>query len=362
MRAGWASQRCWLGDAALQASPGARELLVETWSLQRPPVRGCSSQLGADRPVSGGVQAEAVAVGPAWPGGPGHAGRVTCPLWSTWCPQVGWGGVLGAPGAAGPSVLWRWGDRRRPAGCTREECARLLLVKLLLPPLECWRRSCRGHHQERLAQGAEASSGSSHPGVRGPQWTSSRLLTPRGTGPSAGRQAAQGGQGAEVSAAGLRAAPGREPEVRFSVPPGVLPRGPQRRGRDCQPLACAGAAHGDPGVMGPSCGWASAQADWARSEAVQAGSGPGQAGGRGVAPCALPVGDKPGMPGSGTWVWCPWRLHPGYHFLPLGPSGGCRAGGHGDPAFLSGASGLGPGLGLAGAPGEAGGGPEVGVP
>lgn len=108
-----------------------------------------------------------------------------------------------------------------------------------------------------------------------------RRLTPRGAGPSAGCQAAQGGQGTEASAAGLRAAHGRELEVRFSGPPGVLPRGPQRRGRDCQPLACAGATHGGPGVMGPSCGWALAQADWARSEAVQAGSGPGQAGARG---------------------------------------------------------------------------------
>lgn len=106
---------------------------------------------------------------PAWPGGLGCAGQVTSSLLSTWCLQVGWGGVLGAPGAAGPSILWR--DRRRLAGCAREECARLGLVNLLLPPV-CWMRSCRGHRQERLAQG-EASS--------------SRLLTPWGAGPAVGQ-------------------------------------------------------------------------------------------------------------------------------------------------------------------------------
>lgn len=144
---------------------------------------------------------------PAWPGGLGCAGQVTSSLLSTWCLQVGWGGVLGAPGAAGPSILWR--DRRRLAGCAREECARLGLVNLLLPPV-CWMRSCRGHRQERLAQG-EASS--------------SRLLTPWGAGRTVGHQAVQDGRGVEVSVAGLRATHGQEPKVIFLGLPRVLPRG-----------------------------------------------------------------------------------------------------------------------------------------
>lgn len=165
--------RCWLGDAALQVSPGGRELQVQTRSPRCPPARGSPSRLGgADRPVSGVVQAEASAVGPAWPAGPGCAGWVTSRSGARGvCRWAGEGcsGLWGQPGprSCGDGEIgkgWRAAPGRN-APASR-------LVNLLLPPLLCWRRSCRGHHQERLAQSAEASP---------------RLLTPRAAGPTVGQ-------------------------------------------------------------------------------------------------------------------------------------------------------------------------------
>lgn len=204
-----------------------------------PPVSPCEGQ-----PISaGGCRSPCVwgCVSRGFGGGPRLACRAgVCrlgdvPLWSTWCLQVGWGGVLGALGGAGPSVLWRWGDRQRPAGCTREECARLPARKPPPPasPVleEVMQRSssgeagtkCGGQLQAAHSPGCGAHSGPA-PGCSCAQ-VSSRLLTPRSAGPTVGHQAAQGGRGVQVSVVGLRATHGGEPKVRFLGFPGVLPRG-----------------------------------------------------------------------------------------------------------------------------------------
>lgn len=184
--------RCWLGDAALQVSPGGRELQVQTRSPRCPPRGAAHLGWGCGSPCVWGCASRGFGRGPRLACGARVCRLGDVPLWSTWCLQVGWGGVLGALGAAGPSVLWRWGDRQRPAGCTREECARLPARKPPPPasPVleEVMQRSssgeagtkCRGQLQAAHSPGCGAhggpAPGCSLPGLQGPRWASSRLF------------------------------------------------------------------------------------------------------------------------------------------------------------------------------------------
>ena len=118
-------------------------------------------------------------------------------------------------------------------------------------------------------------------------------------------------------------------------------------------------------VLGPQrrgCGWASAWPRQARFTQTVCGQGAGLERVEGVPwPLCPACRGQPGMPGPATWVWCPLGVC-ARAIIFCSPGGGCRIGGHGDPAFLSNGPSLGPRLGLAGGPGGASGGPEAGVP